>query len=308
MGAWRTRAARALSSAWLAVALLAGCATLPSRPPEGVSSLDYDPEDVAEAERIVIALPGVLNSISIFDKALAWRADGLAIVRYRYPGMDGLELDHRVTVDGVIAQIRELLERYPDKPIALLGYSAGGQLALEAAAALAYRHPRLVVMSGATGFPQTVLTGLRAARYVIVIGVSEGTVDLEKIWKKFYPVLLFGAEGAGDPAMQARIEAIYGEERDSIVTPTLEMMQAQSGDLTWRRLDVDEALRDTPVLILHGQEDPVIPVETARRLAERLPRSRLVELEGQGHLIVLTSDEAFDLARDFLLADAAPGG
>lgn len=301
------RAAGALSAVLLA-GLLAACASLPSRPPDGMSSLDYDPEDVAEAERIVIALPGVLNSVSIFEKALAWRADGMAVARYRYPGMDGLDLDHRVTVAGVIAQIRALVDRYPDKPIALLGVSAGGQLALETAAALADRHPRVVVMSGSPGFPETVLTGLRAARYVVVIGVSEGTVDLGKIWKKYYPVLLFGAEGAEDPAMRERIEAISAEQRDRIVTPSYAMMQAQAGDLTWRRLDVGEALAGTPVLILHGREDPVIPVEAARRLAERLPQARLVELEGQGHLIFLTSEEAFDLARDFLLADAAPDG
>ena len=295
------RLARGVATLGLGVALLAGCATLPDRPPDGVSPLVYDPEDLAASERIVVALPGVLNSVSIFDRAEAWRAEGVGLARYRYPGMDGLAVDHRVTVESAIAQIRALLERYPDKPVGLLGYSAGGQIALEAAAALADRRPRVVVMSSAAGFPETVLTGLRAARHVVVIAVRKGTLDLGEIWLDFYPVLLFGEAVADDPALRARAQAIFEAERDRIVAPSRALIQAQAGDLTWRRLKVGPALRDAPVLILHGRQDPVAPVEAARDLAARLPKARLVELEGHGHLIVLTSDEAFELARRFFL-------
>ena len=39
-----------------------------------------------------------------------------------------------------------------------------------------------------------------------------------------------------------------------------------------------------PTLILHGLEDTVVPIEVARYLAAQIPTSRLVELEGIGHL------------------------
>lgn len=38
-----------------------------------------------------------------------------------------------------------------------------------------------------------------------------------------------------------------------------------------------------PVLITHGSEDSVVPVEHARRLHEATPNSVLVEIEGRGH-------------------------
>jgi pimeloyl-ACP methyl ester carboxylesterase len=40
----------------------------------------------------------------------------------------------------------------------------------------------------------------------------------------------------------------------------------------------------TPTLVVHGTDDRMIPVENGRRLAERIPGSRYVELEGTGHL------------------------
>jgi class 3 adenylate cyclase len=39
-----------------------------------------------------------------------------------------------------------------------------------------------------------------------------------------------------------------------------------------------------PTLILHGSEDTVVPIDVARYVAAQIPSSRLVELEGVGHL------------------------
>jgi hypothetical protein len=38
-----------------------------------------------------------------------------------------------------------------------------------------------------------------------------------------------------------------------------------------------------PTLILAGQLDPVIPISDARRAADNLPRSRLIEFPATGH-------------------------
>jgi pimeloyl-ACP methyl ester carboxylesterase len=41
---------------------------------------------------------------------------------------------------------------------------------------------------------------------------------------------------------------------------------------------------EMPVLVMHGAEDRLIPPENAKMLAERIPGSRLVLLEGAGHV------------------------
>lgn len=56
-----------------------------------------------------------------------------------------------------------------------------------------------------------------------------------------------------------------------------------------------EALRgaETPALVIWGKEDKVVPPKESRALAEALPNSRRVELEGAGHACYLDRPEAF---------------
>jgi 3-oxoadipate enol-lactonase len=51
-----------------------------------------------------------------------------------------------------------------------------------------------------------------------------------------------------------------------------------------------------PTLVIHGIEDQAIPVENARRLAERIPGAELVLLEGAGHVYHSEQAEAADAA------------
>jgi len=46
---------------------------------------------------------------------------------------------------------------------------------------------------------------------------------------------------------------------------------------------VDVATLTMPALVLHGTEDPIVPVDWGRELAATLPQSRLVIYEGCGH-------------------------
>ena len=51
---------------------------------------------------------------------------------------------------------------------------------------------------------------------------------------------------------------------------------------------------DAPALVLHGDEDLIVPVENGRMLAARLPNARYVELTGRGHNLPLEDPEAFN--------------
>jgi 3-oxoadipate enol-lactonase len=60
----------------------------------------------------------------------------------------------------------------------------------------------------------------------------------------------------------------------------------------------DEALEvesmDAPALVVHGDEDLIVPVENGRILAQRLPHARYVELAGRGHNAMLQDPDAFN--------------
>jgi pimeloyl-ACP methyl ester carboxylesterase len=58
---------------------------------------------------------------------------------------------------------------------------------------------------------------------------------------------------------------------------------------------------DVPALVVHGDEDLIVPVENGRMLAARLPNARYVELPGRGHNVPLEDPDTFNrLVLDFL--------
>ena len=58
---------------------------------------------------------------------------------------------------------------------------------------------------------------------------------------------------------------------------------------------------EAPALVIHGDEDLIVPVENGRMLAARLPSARYVELPGRGHNIPLEDPETFNrLVLEFL--------
>jgi pimeloyl-ACP methyl ester carboxylesterase len=58
---------------------------------------------------------------------------------------------------------------------------------------------------------------------------------------------------------------------------------------------------DRPVLIVHGADDQLIPVQEAQEMHAALPDSHLTILPDAGHLLNLEQPELFNAAvRDFL--------
>ncbi len=62
-------------------------------------------------------------------------------------------------------------------------------------------------------------------------------------------------------------------------------------------------------LVVHGEQDQVVPVANAQLLAERLPRAELAILPGGGHLVFIEQAERFNaLVLDFLARVEADEG
>jgi poly(3-hydroxyalkanoate) depolymerase len=71
----------------------------------------------------------------------------------------------------------------------------------------------------------------------------------------------------------------------------------------WSSLPWLHTLR-LPVLVLTGDDDPIVPVRNARLLASRIPNARLEVIRGGGHLLLLESlDVAAPVIGAFLRAE-----
>jgi pimeloyl-ACP methyl ester carboxylesterase len=56
-----------------------------------------------------------------------------------------------------------------------------------------------------------------------------------------------------------------------------------------------------PTLVVTGSEDRIVPAESSKRLTERIPNSRLITLEGTGHLLFIEQAGEFNkIVLDFL--------
>lgn len=58
-----------------------------------------------------------------------------------------------------------------------------------------------------------------------------------------------------------------------------------------------------PVLLVHGDRDSIFPVENSRYMARRIPRARVVVVEGADHILVLNHPDAVSRALEEFLHD-----
>ena len=59
-----------------------------------------------------------------------------------------------------------------------------------------------------------------------------------------------------------------------------------------------------PTLVLHGNDDPIVPVVNARLMARRIPRGTLAEISRAGHMLLFDEPErAGEAILDFLADD-----
>jgi pimeloyl-ACP methyl ester carboxylesterase len=167
----------------------------------------------------------------------------------------------------------------PDEPCAVVGNSAGGALALKLAAA--GRATRVVAI-GSMGAPMAIPPALDA-----LWAADDPRAVLELIFPG--PV--------SDDAVAARAAAMQGQPHYPELFPAPRQRWVDALSLSAAEL----AAIDVPVLLIHGSEDRIVPVEHALALLHALPDARLHVFGGAGHgTPVERTDEFNELVRSFL--------
>lgn len=201
------------------------------------------------------------------------------VIRFDLPGfgLTGPHPQDDYSIDAYVRFVLALLDQMGVQQAVLAGNSLGGQVAWSVAAAAPQR-VRALVLVDAAGYafkPQSVPMGFLLAR---VPGVRDAMQHL-------LPRSL----------VESSVRNVYaypGRVTPALVDRFFELSLRQGnrralGLRMDQRLAVNEqaiARLRTPTLILWGAQDRLVPVDNGHRFARDIPQSRLVVLDGLGHV------------------------
>lgn len=272
----------------------------PELPPAGRRVALADGVHVNVVERgagppvvLVHGLPGSAYDWRPTLDALAARGvRALAYDRVGYGWSDARPVP--ATLEANARELTQLLAAEALEDAVVVGWSYGGGTAIRAAQLDASRMARLVLV-GSLG------PGQERGRPPLLIRLL--LTDLGLAWLRRVPPLTNG--------MRAAISAAAFSEgpQPAWWLPTLNANFAQPGTAAAWRDEGDELERieapdpadlALPILVVHGDDDWLVPVGIGRELARRAPQGRLVEVEGGSHMLPVTHAER--------LADAIVAG
>ena len=179
----------------------------------------------------------------------------------------------------------------------VLGISMGGMIAQE----LALRHPERI---------RTLTLGCTYC------GGQGSALTSQDVWQRLADGMMSGdRERALRTGYEANVSRAYADQEGTYETwrevmsqmpAAVKVIMAQVQAIGGH--DTSERLKDVaaPTLVVHGDEDEMLPVANGRMVAERIPGARLEILEGVGHMFFWEQPErSAQLVREHALQAAA---
>lgn len=279
---------------------LAACSTLP--PPQkvpGVAPVVHDGQARPGVDTAIVLIPGAMASIELFAPVLDWDVPNSTVMAYRFPGLDGLALNHRVDIVDSGALLAEHLNRLGVKHVDLIGYSTGGPIALEAARRIKGAEVQVALLSSASDTPAAVIAAARGAVDVTRSFLRSKFGGEDDALLENYRTLLFGRRHYSEAELAERSRQLAALQRGHIEAPPPRMTLAHTSDLmSWTAGDPSD-LYDVRIGVFHGSEDSIFSEGRTWRFAKRLHAETYRSYQGQGHLLFVTEPRIWEDIRDF---------
>jgi pimeloyl-ACP methyl ester carboxylesterase len=217
------------------------------------------------------------------------RLDGHELVAVDLPGTGSSPHSPRpLRIRGLARLVEHVLDALGYDTIDVLGYSLGGIVVQELARRAPGRLERLVLCATSPG-----LGGVPPSPLAALLMLSPARYYSRSAAERILPVIAGGRTRRDHRALEDGLA-------QRLVNPPstrgyFDQLYAVTGwsSLSWLRQLKHETL------ILHGDDDPLVPIANARRMAAMIPRASLTVVRGGGHLFLLDEPESVvgDLAR-----------
>ncbi|MCU1451241.1 MAG: alpha/beta fold hydrolase [Acidimicrobiales bacterium] len=180
------------------------------------------------------------------------------------------------TVADMVADAVAVLDAEGIGKAHVFGLSMGGMIAQQLAVEHADRVDRLVLCATAPPPPDFVAAAPEV--FARLMSPPPGATTPEEMVGSIWSSIV-------GPGFEERGADVLGRlvQRAVERPTTLEIIMLQMQAITTRTGSPGDIT--APTLVIHGADDPLLPVGNGRRLAELVPGARYVELDGVGHLI-----------------------
>lgn len=235
----------------------------------------------------LLLIGGVWSQVALWDDVLPL-LDGFRTIVFDPPGIGATAMPRRpYSVQRLAGFAAGVLEAVGVERAHVLGVSLGGAVAQELARSFPDRVDRLVLVStgyGALGLPGRPDVLLRFARPTAYRDLGELEQNAGRI---------FGGRLRQHPELVHRWHLRPPGDVKA-------WFYRLAGVAAWSSLPWLHRLTQR-TLVVHGDDDPIVPLLNARVVACRIPGARLHVAEGGGHLLLLDSaTEVLPTITDFL--------
>ncbi len=252
----------------------------------------YDEVSPPDPKGAVVLLTGLAS------KRLGWRRQmGPFGQIYRT-----IAMDHRDSGDSYMADAPYTVADQADDVAGLLGalgvarahvvgISMGGFIALE----LTLRHPEvvdhLVLTSTSAGGPTHIPAKL-AIRLSLVLP-RPPWIEAGRLAKRSYRAILAPGYARAHPDVMEQIAATARYRPQSAAAYRRQLNACLTHNASARPGEIH-----APTLVIHGTQDPLVPIGNGRYLAAHIPGARRIEYERTGHVPIIERAEEYN--RDVL--------
>ena len=227
------------------------------------------------------ALRGAYDVCAPDNRGTGRSEDGLNPVVKQLPGRlrrPRIDRFAGYSIEGMAADLEAVLEHAGVRRAHLVGVSMGGMIAT--AHAIEYdRATSLTLCSTSHGGPDAV--PIPAETRERITATPKGATKREILRHRMRPAFTDRFTNRNPHLMDRIIEWRLEQDADE---PVREAQAAAV--LAFDASDRLDRVR-VPTLVIHGSDDRVLPVANGRLLAEKLPSSRYVEIEGGSHLVCI---------------------
>jgi 2-succinyl-6-hydroxy-2,4-cyclohexadiene-1-carboxylate synthase len=261
-----------------------------------VNGLRLNFEEWGSGEPLLL-LHGFTGSASTWrDVSKGW--DGwrrIAVDLIGHGASDAPADEHRYTMEHCVADLVASLDATGIGRATVLGYSMGGRVALQVAAAAPDRVAALVLEGASPGIDDA--SG-RASRVTSDRALADDIErdGIEAFVDRWERVPIFATQARLPEDVRARQRAQRLTNRPTGLANSLRGMGAGAQTSLWPRLHE----LTMPALLIAGEDDTKYS-ETARAMASRMPAADACIVPGAGHAVHLERPDAFsDHVKEFL--------